>query len=256
MRQPTRQTGFTLIELLVSIVIISILTAIVVPSLGQARRLARKSVCAVNLRATQLALSLYLEENDGNFFPYQLPQADGVLWYWGFEQTGGGTGEGDRPIDESQARLAPYVCQPGKTTNCPSLTRDYPFLKPKFATAGYGFAINRMMLAGGNPSRRLGDITQPSATVAWADSVQINIWQAPASATNPLLEEWYYLDNRLGLPATFHFRHLYSCNAAFADGAVCPLASVWLDVRCDGLVGRPEAAVPPSEVTPLLKLDK
>jgi prepilin-type N-terminal cleavage/methylation domain-containing protein/prepilin-type processing-associated H-X9-DG protein len=253
----TRNPGaFTLIELLVVVAIISLLVSILLPSLQQAKAIAKKTVCAGNLRGMHTALVLYLEENDGRFFPYKEVKSDGDLWYWGFEQTGTGGDEGSRPIDESRARLARYVSQTGNTTSCPSLPYDYPYLKPKFKLAGYGFAINRMMLAGGNPPRKWDDVTNPSSTIAWADSVQINIWQSPASPSNPLLEEWYYLDNRNGLPATFHFRHLSDSNAAFADGSVRSLLPYWLDERCDGLVGRPEPAVQPAEVSYLLRLEK
>ena len=113
--------GFTLIELLVSISIISLLTCILVPSLAQARHLARKTVCASNLRTVQLAHIFYFEDNNGNFFPYRQTMTGGaVLWYWGLEPVGSGE-EGSRIIDASKARLYPYFPKYDRLKVCPSI---------------------------------------------------------------------------------------------------------------------------------------
>jgi len=255
-----RQRGrvaFTLIELLVVIAIIAVLAGILMPSLASARQLARKAVCSSNLRSMQAALSLYLEDNNRAYFPYQEMRPDGTLWYWGFEPSNSGATEGTRPLDLARARLAPYFTNSGKMKICPNVPREASYFKPKFGLAGYGYAINYQMLPDvGGGSVRFDQITRPSETVAWADSVQINTWQAPASPSNPMLEDWYYLDNHKTSPADFHFRHQKLCNAVFADGSVRDLAPVSLDARCDGLVGRPEDPVTGSQVPPLLKLDK
>ena len=249
------QGGFTLIELLVVISVLALLAMMLVPGLAAARAAARRAVCAVNLRNMQTALVAYLTDNEGKFFPYRENVPEGVLWYWGLEASGG-SGEGGRPLDRSRARLASYFEHAGKTETCPSFPYDKPYFKRKFATISYGYGINRQMLLGMNGGTTIADIARPAATVAWAESIQINTWQAPASPANPMLEEWYYLDNRIGAPATFHFRHRERCNAAFADGGVRPLSPYWLDQRCDGLVGRPQEPVKPSEVSELLRLDK
>jgi prepilin-type N-terminal cleavage/methylation domain-containing protein/prepilin-type processing-associated H-X9-DG protein len=56
-------TAFTLLELLVVIAIIALLTAILLPSFGAARRAARASVCASNLRQVGLGWQYYLAAN-------------------------------------------------------------------------------------------------------------------------------------------------------------------------------------------------
>lgn len=51
--------GFTLIELLVVIAIISLLVSILLPSLKQAKELARTAVCRSNMKQIHLGMSLY-----------------------------------------------------------------------------------------------------------------------------------------------------------------------------------------------------
>ncbi len=56
-----RQTAFTLIELLVVISIISVLVALLLPSLAAARENSRRLQCAVNMRSFGIAATLYDE---------------------------------------------------------------------------------------------------------------------------------------------------------------------------------------------------
>jgi prepilin-type N-terminal cleavage/methylation domain-containing protein len=59
--------GFTLIELLVVIAIISLLVSILVPSLQQAKELAKRAGCAANLRGLASAAAIYADENQGAY---------------------------------------------------------------------------------------------------------------------------------------------------------------------------------------------
>lgn len=63
---PKRQRGFTLIELLVVIAIIALLLAILVPSLSQARNLARMAKCGANNHAVGRAVHMYMNQAGAN----------------------------------------------------------------------------------------------------------------------------------------------------------------------------------------------
>ena len=60
-----KKAGFTLIELLVVVAIIALLVAILVPSLQQARELARQTVCASNLHQWVLVIAMYANDYNG-----------------------------------------------------------------------------------------------------------------------------------------------------------------------------------------------
>jgi prepilin-type N-terminal cleavage/methylation domain-containing protein/prepilin-type processing-associated H-X9-DG protein len=62
-RSSRPRRGFTLIELLVVVAIMSLLMAILVPSLARARGQAQRTVCVSNLRQIGIATQMYGQEN-------------------------------------------------------------------------------------------------------------------------------------------------------------------------------------------------
>lgn len=87
-KRPTVAKGFTLIELLVVIAIISLLVSILLPSLQEARELARRSACANNLHNIGVAMMTYANENrdylpvvfDSVSTPYWWNDASTITW--------------------------------------------------------------------------------------------------------------------------------------------------------------------------------
>ncbi len=74
-----KRKGFTLIELLVVVAIIALLISILLPSLARASELAKRSVCASNLRQMFTSMYQFANDNSGMF-----PQAP-------FDPTAGGS---------------------------------------------------------------------------------------------------------------------------------------------------------------------
>jgi prepilin-type N-terminal cleavage/methylation domain-containing protein/prepilin-type processing-associated H-X9-DG protein len=230
--------GFTLIELLVVVALIAVLAALLVPATGKGLVASRRAVCVNNLHQVMTAYTMYLDDHDGRFFRWREQVPEGTLWYWGLEA--GGSGEGSRGLDMSKARLAPYLGRSGGVEICPAMPYREPFFKRKFSIASYGYGINVYLLEDApqcrnSNVRRFEQISRPSDTIAWGDAIQINTFQAPASPSNPMLEEWYALDATE--PQKYHFRHGGGLNAVMADGSVRPFKPFRLDPRCDGLVG-------------------
>ncbi len=231
--------GFTLVELLLVMGLISLFGLLMVPSVQRGREAARGAACASNLRQMHAAYLLYLNDHEGRFFPWRQNTEQGTLWYWGLET--GGVGEGARGLDRSKALLAPYMGVHTVET-CPSFPYGSTAFKRKYETASYGYGINIYLIADSLEARRTGvstwtGLTRPDQMLVWGDAAQINMFQAPASPSNPMLEEWYYLASRPNELPTYHFRHQGYVQLIFGDGHVRSMPPNRLLPYVDGRVG-------------------
>lgn len=225
--------GFTLIELLVSISIIGLLATMLLPALRQARESARAAVCVSNLRQIGMATQMYVDDY-GRYFSYYNDMGTDRLWYFGLESpyTGGGP-PGSRHIGLTKAKLYPYFQKLHGIEVCPSYDYRSPKWRQKFDQITYGYGFNRYGLTTNDVGKMPNELRDPSRIICFADTAQVNTFQAPASAANPMIEEWYYVTYKTTEPADVHFRHNGRANILFCDSHVAsmPMTPGTLDTR-------------------------
>ena len=204
--------AFTLVELLVVIAVVAVLASLILPALARSKDSARRIQCVSNIRQLGLAAMMYWDDNGGQTFAYRGAFTNGgdVFWF-GWLQRGA---EGERAFDASQGALYRYLDARGLAI-CPALEYISARFKLKATGAAYGYGVNRNLTA---PTlATIARMIRPADTVVFADSAQVNTFQAPASPANPLLEEFYYVHET---EKTAHFRHRQTAVAAFGDGHV------------------------------------
>ncbi len=204
--------AFTLIELLVVIAIVAILAGITLPALRSVHQSARTATCYNNLRQLGLATQMYWDDHEGRTFRYRGGSTNGGDLYWfGWLERGL---EGNRRFDLLQGALAPYLKGKGVEV-CPAMDYGMRQFKQKARGISYGYGYNTTFSStSGSKGIRVQDFHHPSGTVVFADAAQVNIFQAPASPTNPMLEEFYYINHH---EPTVHFRHRGLSMALFLD---------------------------------------
>lgn len=209
--------GFTLIELLVAIAVMAVLAALLLPALTRAKDSARHTRCISNLRQLGLATQLYWGDNQNALFRYGGTVTNGGRLYW-FGWIGPGA-EGQRPFDATMGVLYPYLSGRGVEI-CPSLNYALAQFKLKANGAAYGYGYNLHLSAPPSlPSKKTTALPSLADIALLADAAQVNTFQPPASVSNPMLEEFYYVSTNRH-EATAHFRHAQRANAVFCDGHV------------------------------------
>jgi prepilin-type processing-associated H-X9-DG protein len=209
----------------VVIAIIGILAALLLPLLVRSKGAAWRADCASNLRQLALATQLYWDDNNGNCFSwYYGATNNGELYWFGWLGTGK---EGQRPIDLSAGVLYPYLAA-SKARLCPALNYSLPQFKLKADSPVCSYGYNVLLSpTASSAAAIITKVTRPTEIVLFADAAQVNDFQAPASRSNPMLEEWYYVDNPTNSPGPGyyphgHFRHAQKANVAFCDGHITP----------------------------------
>jgi prepilin-type N-terminal cleavage/methylation domain-containing protein/prepilin-type processing-associated H-X9-DG protein len=218
-----KQSAFTLVELLVTIVIISLLSAIVMPSIGKARDMANDVTCTSNLRGLGQAAGLYPSDNRDNYWPCRsvnTPAPGKVTYFWG---------SATDPVDPSASPFLKAYSGSLSTLWCPRMEwGDYvPQGNVSEPTTTYGYnawcldppAWGRRTASGAPmPRKKRSDINDPSNLFVFADAA---MYWAPGGVG--VLQNSTHLEPVSGTwqqTPTTHFRHDGMTNALTADGSV------------------------------------
>ncbi len=208
-----KRAAFTLVELLTAMAVVAVLATLAMSTVGIVRSTGQYALCANSLRQLGVATQLYLSDHSQTFFNYSENTTDGKLWYFGLEPWGSvGGPEGSRTLDETKGPLYPYIMQVGGIVVCPAFPYNEAIWKPKFKGASYGYGYNTFL-----SGRKVANLGSLSQVLLFGDCAQVNTFQAPASAKNPMIEEFYMIENQY---QTVHFRHGNAANILFLDGHV------------------------------------
>ena len=246
-----RKKAFTLIELLVVISIIALLLSILMPSLGKAKELSRRVVCASNLHQMAFGLQLYCEDNNGrvpsdgfgvmrlggrscemgrynsNYSkcaafrklnqycggPYSIPEGADERGLW----------DGSTSYDEflSADDDAPlFKCPSDKGSNLPSLSWLYSTARTTYKAYGSSYAYNLMWGQDGITAPTLNNIKVVNGTIKSGDGFNILNIRRPSFvvfAADHTIQNFMYDDDR---DDKWHDRKKPTANIVFVDGHV------------------------------------
>ena len=214
-----RENAFTLVELLAAIAIVMLLSVVMACAGWKVYESTSLAVSANNIRQLAAGGINYLADNNYVYWPYYQRRSNpnGVNWWFGFETTASlNSPEGQRDFDPSLGPLGGFIPKGFKPD--PSFALGGNAFKPKFRNGYIGTGYN-VLLGGGflgvGQLMNHWKLSDPTKVVVFFTSAQVNTFQSPASAKNPLLEEFYGVDAK---EVTVHFRNNGRAMVSFASG--------------------------------------
>ncbi|RIK69242.1 MAG: hypothetical protein DCC65_00400 [Planctomycetota bacterium] len=232
--------AFSLIEILLVTSVSAVLVGILVPALSRAREAGRASVCLAALRAGGLATQMYLDDNEGRFWPYfqdvASPEA-GRRWWFGFERGGPAANAMSlhRPIDKAAGFLGKYLTSTSADFVCPGFPYTSGKYFAKFSPAAGGYGYNTAGLGGGGQGSSSGApraiqefVGRTSDVFVLADGIHFDRLDysgpTPLGQTfnEPAYIEWQepsLFSRNAGVNGGFgHFRHNGRAQVLYMDG--------------------------------------
>lgn len=236
-----RGAAFTLLELLVVTSVVGLLAAVLIPALGEARSAGRSSVCIAALHQAGLGMTMYLDDNDGWFWPYYKDVSGpdgGRRWWFGFEPGGPSSNplQTGRRLDRAAGFLGKYLSAGAEDFRCPSFPSQSGLYFRKFEPSAGGFGYNTGALGGYNwissatsGTGRAAEFAGRSADVfALADGIHFDRLDYSSGGTldqpfnEPAYIQWQepsLFDRNVGVNGGFaHFRHGKQAQVLYLDG--------------------------------------
>lgn len=212
--------AFTLVELLVVIGIIAALAAILLPALGRAREMSRRTVCLSNIRQLSMAWLIYAQEHQGRLVTAigDPRQASISNWFGGGPMPPAALAaafQNDPLTFMRNGLLWPYLKNPAVYL-CPNDPHGYSWdvtsqkVISNPSGVGSSYDINWRTRGGDAPAQalyqRLSEIKHPSWLHVFIEGESTALIYPPAQLAM--------------IPGKFHERqgYLEGCTISFADG--------------------------------------
>lgn len=222
-------------EILVVVSTTAVLLGVLLPSLGAARRQARRTLCLSNLRQMVLAAQSYAGRNDEHYpLAYYTARSDDTRYYFAWDFT---TWK-DWSDSPETPHVEPGLLWAGQTTGeiqqCPSFKGPHRWFDDPYTGYNYNtsyIGLNETIWP--RNSARTTDVQSPAATALFGDGEYTDgankFMRAPFS--NPRDAS---LDESFRHAGAQGYRHLQQTNVAFCDGHALPWGELYTETAPSG----------------------
>jgi len=212
-----RQRGFTLIELLTVVAVISILLAVLLPSLNRVKEYARSVYCLNNLRQMAIAAHSYAAVYR-NYYPlaYKTERIGGVRYYYAWDFTTWKDWSASPPVERVEPGLLWQGEHAEKVQQCPSYKQGHNWLADPYTGYNYNtsyIGMNETVFP--NNSARTTDVLKPAETAFFGDGQYAGGANKFMRAPYPNPRDASFTGRFAG---TQGYRHRGRTNVAFCDG--------------------------------------
>ncbi len=215
-----KHRAMTLIELLTVFSIISLLVAILLPGLSQARQQAQATVCRSNIRQIAMANDLYAHESEGVYCA-GAPDMLRNLQRWHGQRNAV-----NEAFDSARGPLVPYLGPGGEIRRCPSFEPDHAGFEAGNGGYGYNNAYIGVQIEAPQPGGFVnindrsgavaGHVARPGNTVMFTDAAFVSGGLIEYSFAEPR----FHVQFGFRADPSVHFRHRHLANVAWCDGHV------------------------------------